>query len=142
MQFQIPQFIDDETLLLGPLTVTQSMYIGVAVIGAFFVHAIFAGAVAWMISGVLIVGGLALSFMKIEGRNLPTVIKNFFSFSQTPKLYIWEMKFAAPRVLKMKKKKKIAKVEEKYTLSKDRSKSRLSDLSFELNIEGEDIEEK
>jgi hypothetical protein len=142
MQFQIPQFIDNETLLLGPLTVTQSMYIGAAIIGAFFAHAIFDGAVAWMISGVLIVSGLALSFIKIEGRSLPTVIKNFFVFSQAPKLYIWEMKFSAPRILKMEKKKKITKVEKKYTLSKDRSKNRLSDLSFELNIEGEDIEKK
>ena len=134
MQFQIPQFIDNETLLLGPLTVKQSMYIGGAIFGCLLIFFIFDGIIAWILSGLLIVIALAFSFLKIEGRSLLTVITNSLIFLKSSKLYIWEMKFSAPRILKMKKKKKIVKVEEKYTLSKDGSKSRLSDLSFELEI--------
>lgn len=136
MQFQIPQFIEKETLLLGPLTVRQSIYIGITVAVSFFLHLVIGGAVAWGISIFLVSSGMALSFLKIEGRDFPLVITSFFNFLSSSKLYLWEMKFTAPKTIK-KQEVKVETAEEKYILSKNK-KGGLSSLSFELNIKNKE----
>ncbi len=136
MQFQIPQFIEDETLLLGPLTVKQSLYVGGSLVAVFFIHILpLPGTVTWMLAALLVATGIALGFLKIEGRPLPAVIVSFFAFFSSSKLYLWEMKSFVPKILKrqQKIKEKETMEQRQYTLLKDGGGS-LSNLLFELNI--------
>ncbi len=134
MQFQVPQFIDNETLLLGPLTVTQSGYIGGGVLSSFLAHGLLGGSsLAWMLSIFFIVFALALSFFKIEGITLPKMIYFFFSFLNSSKIYLWEMTFKAPRILKLKKNEEIT-IKEDFNITKNKTQNSSRNPSFQLEI--------
>ncbi|MBI1971398.1 MAG: PrgI family protein [Candidatus Wildermuthbacteria bacterium] len=90
MQFQIPQFIEREAKVVGPLTFKQFVYLGVPGAFAFFLY--FTMPFFIFLVGTIALGfmGFALGFVKIGGRSLPTLIMNALSFSVGPKTYIWQ----------------------------------------------------
>jgi hypothetical protein len=95
MQFQLPQFIEKETGFLGPLTVRQTVIFAFAAGGALFAWILFGKSnfmIFIAISVLLASGAGALSFLKINGLNLTTVLKNFLSFLSSSKLYLWKRK--------------------------------------------------
>ena len=90
MQFQVPQFIETEDKVVGPFSIRQFMYVGAAAL----VSALFYFLVStWLfvILAILFIGGsLAMSFIKIEGRPLPAVIRSAFNFYWKPQTYVWQ----------------------------------------------------
>ena len=89
MRFQVPQFIEHEAKVIGPLTFRQFIYIGIPAAVAFFLYFLvtfFVFIVAAVFLGVL---GFMFAFIKIGGRSLPSILLNFFNFSIAPKRYIW-----------------------------------------------------
>ncbi len=96
MQFQVPQFIDTEDKIVGPLSLRQFAYVGVAgllsAILYFFVQ-------VWLfLIGALILFGLAvaLAFIKIEGRPFANVMVSAFNFYWHPQTYVWKPEHPAP----------------------------------------------
>lgn len=89
-QFQVPQFIEREARLIGPLTLKQSALLGGT--GAFlFVLWFMLENWLFFIVGVpvaLII--LLLGFLKINGRPLLDFATAFFSFFISPQIYIWQ----------------------------------------------------
>ena len=90
MLFNIPQFIDKEDKLVGPLTARQLGWLigGVVCIfifWAFLDHAVFI-VVAIIIGGI----SLALAFYQPNGQPLIKFALSSFSFISSPKLYIWK----------------------------------------------------
>ena len=91
-QFQIPQFIEMEDKLFGPLTFKQFMYLagggGVCFILyawlplPFFIKIIPIAAVAAL--------ALALAFVKYNGRPFVVILEAFIKYSIGSKLYIWK----------------------------------------------------
>jgi membrane protein implicated in regulation of membrane protease activity len=95
MQFQLPQFIEKETGFLGPLTIRQTVIFAFAAGGVLFAWLLFGKSnfmIFIIISILLVSGAAALSFLKINGLNLTTVLKNFLSFLSASKLYLWNRK--------------------------------------------------
>lgn len=90
MQFQVPQFIETEDKIVGPLSLRQFMYVaaGVGVSGiTYFVLQTW----IWAIISVISIGSaLAISFVKIEGRPLIKVIEAALNFYWKPQTYIWQ----------------------------------------------------
>lgn len=90
MQYQVPQFIETEDKVVGPFSLRQFIYVGVACL----ISAIFYFAVAtWLfiIVAIILVGGaLALSFVKVEGRPLISVLVSAGNFYWKPQTYIWQ----------------------------------------------------
>jgi hypothetical protein len=89
MQFQVPQFIEVEDKIFGPLTFKQFIYIGGGA-GACYV--------LWRILPLLIaapliaaVAGLAagLAFFQFNGRPFIVALENGFFFLIRGKLYLW-----------------------------------------------------
>lgn len=122
MQFLIPKFIEREPRVLGPLTFKQSLYIGVAGGISFVLY------FAWgkknpffFIIITLFIMGIAssLAFLKIEGRPLPIVLANFFKFSLSKKLFLWEKKEYLPKLIAEKKIVKKQKPKEEISLKID-----------------------
>jgi len=90
MQFQVPQFIETEDKVVGPFSIRQFAYVGVACL----VSAIFYFMVAtWLfvvIAIILIGGSLALSFIHVEGRPLMSILVSAAGFYWKPQTYIWQ----------------------------------------------------
>ena len=90
MQFQVPQFIEHEPKVIGPFTFTQFVYIGVAGAAALFLYFILPVSLFFISAIVLGAVGFGLAFVKVAGKSLPAVLLNVFTFSISPKTYIWK----------------------------------------------------
>jgi len=92
MQFTVPQFIEHEAKIIGPLTFRQSVIIGIAGAICFFLYFSIAEVsfFLFLVLSIFILGlGVALAFLKIGPQGLPTILANFLRFSLVPKIYIW-----------------------------------------------------
>ncbi len=90
MQFQVPQFIDVEDKIVGPLTLRQFMYVGTAA-GFSFLLFFLVQTWLWLILSFFSVGtGLALALVKINGRSLAQIIASAIAFYWQPQTYVWQ----------------------------------------------------
>lgn len=92
MKFQVPQFIETETKLIGPLTLRQFLFVagGVSMTAVAWIllSGIFFGAVALV---VLSFFG-ALAFMKVDGQPLLNYLAYMLAYSLGAKKAIYHMK--------------------------------------------------
>jgi hypothetical protein len=106
MEFTVPQFIEKEPKLIGPFNFKQFMYVAISG-GACFLLYFYVGkkniTLFIIITIVLIGGALALGFLKIKGYNLPTIVKNFFVYVVSPKIFIWRRKIIPPKIKTIEK---------------------------------------
>ncbi|MEX0690021.1 MAG: PrgI family protein [Candidatus Paceibacterota bacterium] len=88
--FQVPQFIEEETKIIGPLTMIQFAYVGVSVgisLIAFYTLGSFLG----IFFGIICISlGVSLAFVEINGQKLPKLIKSAAFYWQKPKTYTWQ----------------------------------------------------
>ncbi|MDO8663339.1 MAG: PrgI family protein [Candidatus Wildermuthbacteria bacterium] len=93
MRFTVPQFIEYETKVVGPLTFRQFIFVGIAS-GAIFVLYFYVGKTnffLFMLLAILLMGiALILAFLKIGGRGLPILLENSLKFIVSPRIYIWK----------------------------------------------------
>jgi hypothetical protein len=96
MRFQVPQFIEIEDKIFGPLTITQFVYLagGFGFLGACALMLPLWAAV--ILGGPVAVLGLALAFYKVNDRPLITVMEHALNFYVKEKLYIWKKDKAKP----------------------------------------------
>ncbi len=89
-QYQVPQFIETEAKIVGPLTLKQFLYVAVAALISFFTFFLFQ-TFAWIVI-TAIVGtiAVALAFIKYNGRPLTVLLKSVFIYAWNPKLYLWK----------------------------------------------------
>ena len=92
MQFRVPQFLERQPLIIGPLAFKQSLYFGVAILILVYIHSVAPFPIFLICSVVLIGAAFGLAFVKIEGIPLPEVITQSFGFVFSPKTYLWEKK--------------------------------------------------
>ncbi len=130
MRFTVPQFIEHEAKIIGPLTFRQFIFIGVA--GAIcFILYFTVPFYIFLISCFIFGGGaIAFAFLKIGGRSLFTVFGNFLKFNISPKIYIWK-KTAAPIKVFKREEIKREEIEEELPL-KIAEKSRLKKLKAQI----------
>jgi len=89
-RFQVPQFIEHEARVVGPLTLKQSLFILIPAAVTFFLFFVIP-TTPWFILAILIQGsGLASAFVKIGGKTLPSIVVSFLRFSAAPKNYLWQ----------------------------------------------------
>lgn len=135
MQFSVPQFIEHETKIVGPLTFKQFVYIGVAGGICFFLYFTIAKINFFLflvLALPILVGGAALAFVRIGGHDLPTTFANFFNFAIGSKVYIWKKKGIPITVFKKVEVKKEIK-DEKFSL-KIAEKSQLKKIRNEIEL--------
>lgn len=128
MEFSVPQFIEKEPRIVGPLTFKQFIFIGVAGGFCLFIHFFVPLSVFILLTVFLMPIAFALAFFKIGKITLPVFIKNFVIFLFRPKIYLWQKKIAPPQISL-----KIADDKEKSALSIT-GKSRLRQLFSRLEI--------
>ena len=90
MDFPVPQFIDVEEKILGPLTFKQTMYIVVAA-GILFVFYFFVEMWLFIILAIIIFGAaLSLAFIKVGGKTFSQFLMSVIIYSFTPHIFIWK----------------------------------------------------
>src|SRR3989338_5746272 len=91
MRFQLPQFIETETKLVGPLTLKQFLWVagGAAILFLLFLTA--GPGFIFFAAGIPVAGiFLALAFLKIEGMPLINYVAYLLSYLLNPKRYIFK----------------------------------------------------
>ncbi len=134
MQFQIPQFIEKETKIVGPLSFRQFILVGFAGTIIFLLYFTLAKVnfLLFLLLAIILTGtSLLLSFVTVSGRSLPIVIGNFFIYSLSSRIYLWKKKQIAPRLVEVKKKPEPKKEKEPPTL-RFVEKSQLKKLSIQI----------
>src|SRR3989344_8578588 len=89
MQYQIPQFIETEDKIIGPLRLKQFAYVA---IGGFFCFLLFfiLKTFVWIfISIIVMVSCASLAFLKFNGQRLPTILVYIVKYIWRPKFYLW-----------------------------------------------------
>lgn len=90
MQFQIPQFIEVENKIVGPLTLKQFLYLAAAAGLSFIFYFVLELWLWFFITAILGAIGVSLAFVKYNGQPLPKIIFMAFGFFWKPKFYIWQ----------------------------------------------------
>jgi hypothetical protein len=136
MQYKLPQFIEREATVVGPLSFRQFLYLGLAACLAFALYPFLykSNSQLYFIlsgGGFLLAG--AMAFAKIEGRSFGVVVVSMFNFFLHPRTYIWKrknvpMKFNLP-------KREIKEVEEKEKTTVPNRRRRLDTLADEIEIQ-------
>lgn len=95
MQFQVPQFIDVEDRIFGPLTLRQFLFLAGAGAVSFFCFFLFTTKV-WIGVSVLFFGiAASLAFIKINGQSMPAMVGYVFHYLWKPKFYVWRYNAAS-----------------------------------------------
>ena len=90
MQFQVPQFIETEDKIIGPLTLRQFAYVLAAAIPSVALYFIIQTWL-WAIISIFLGGAASgLAFGKINGRSLINIIVSAFGFYWSPQTYVWQ----------------------------------------------------
>ncbi len=92
MQYLVPQFIEVEDKLVGPMTLRQFGYVALAFFIAYFSFYLLQFYV-WLVFCACIDGFLlALAFLKYNGRYVGQTLRAAFNYYWRPRLYLWQKK--------------------------------------------------
>lgn len=95
MQFQVPQFIDIEDKIFGPLTLKQFLYLCGAGAVSFLLFFTLTVPV-WIGFSVVLMGFAAgLAFIRINGQPLSKMLVAAAEYIWLPKFYLWH--FVSPQ---------------------------------------------
>jgi hypothetical protein len=95
MQFQVPQFIDIEDKIFGPLTLKQFLYLAGAGALSFILFFALQTPVWIGISVLMFAIAGTLAFIKYNGQTMLTIGASFFRYLWLPKFYLW--KYSSPQ---------------------------------------------
>jgi len=131
MRFQVPQFIEIEDKIFGPLTFKQFIYLIGGGGGVFVLYALFPLPLAIIFGIPVAVFSLALAFYQVHNQPFIKVVENAFRYFVGAKLYIWKKKEQkASPVLASKKPE-----EEPMPMYMPKlTKNKLEDLAWSLDI--------
>lgn len=90
MQFQVPQFIETEDKIVGPMTLRQFIYIGVAAGISFLLFFVVKLWLWFLVTTILATLGAALAFIKVNGRSFLEVATSAIKFYWRPQIFVWK----------------------------------------------------
>lgn len=131
MRFQVPQFIEVESKIFGPLSLKQFIYLAGGA-GSVFITYKFGGIFLTFLIGVPLAGfAVALAFYKVNNQPFIKIVENAFKHFAGTKLYIWKKR--EPEKKKELEEAKEAKGQPEIQVPK-LTQSRLKDLAWSLDI--------
>ena len=92
MQFNVPQFIEMEDKILGPLTFRQ--FFLVIIVGLILLFLWYYTVLWFFLLAAIPLAGLtfALIFVKINGRSFASFLRSWINYWLNPRIYIWRKK--------------------------------------------------
>lgn len=135
-QFVVPQFLDVEPKIIGPITLRQFLIMVGVIVAEFLVYRIFLSLFTMIIVGLPIAAlGGAFAFAKVNGQPLHYMILNVIQTSKKPKRRVWD-KTLSDKDLRVYLKKDVINVIEPRIRKAPLESSRLSELTLIVNTGG------
>lgn len=128
MQYQVPQFIEIEDKIFGPLTFKQFLYVAGGGAISFLVWSFLPKIAAILIGGPLLAFFLMAAFFRINGRPFLFFVESFVKFFFSKKLYLWKKEKKQPVVGNR------APVRDSKVELPKLSESKLRELSWGLDV--------
>jgi hypothetical protein len=130
MRFQVPQFIEVEDKIFGPLTFKQFIYVAGGVGFGVLLFTFLPKFIAFLVAVPILVFSLALAFYRMNGKPFIQIVEAFLQFTIGNKLYIWKKEEKKPVSKNPGGQKK--PIDQVYVPKL--SQSKLKELSWSLDI--------
>lgn len=134
-QFVVPQFIDVEDKIFGPVTARQFVILLVAGLILFLAFKLADFALFVLLLIVIGGGALIVAFVKINGQPFHYFLLNIVQTVRRPPLRIWNKVYRADDLKRLREESKVI-VPEAIKPMKRASYSRIRDLSLTVNTGG------
>lgn len=129
MRFQVPQFIEVEDKIFGPLTFKQFIYVAGGVGLCVILFLLLPKFLAILIGLPILIFSVALAFYKMNDKPFINTVEAFVKYQMTNKLYIWKKEEKSPVSRGMSDKRPVDQV---YVPKL--SDSKLKELTWSLDI--------
>jgi len=135
-QFTVPQFLDVEPKILGPITLRQFIIMVGVIVSEFLIYRIFLNVLAMLAIGIPVAAlGGAFAFGKVNGQPLHYIVLNFIQYIKKPGRRVWDKTLSDQDLRVFLKKEPLP--ERKVKLQKaPLETSRLSELTLMVNTGG------
>jgi hypothetical protein len=134
MEYQVPQFIEVEDKIIGPLTLRQFIYLagsaGFCII--FFVYLPFFVALLFAIPVAVL--GITLSFYKINGKPFVEILEAGFNYYTGGKLFLWKHEPKKDQGAPTQSAAAAAKTLEESRAAARLTQGKLSELAWSLDV--------
>lgn len=135
-QFVVPQFLDVESKIIGPITARQFLIMLGVLLVEFIIYRIFLNLFLVLAFGVPVLAvGLLFSFAKVNGQPFHFIVLNFIQTFRKPHLRVWDKTLSDSDIRTF-----LQKVEEEVVPPPVRKapleRSRLNELTLVVNTGG------
>lgn len=135
-QFVVPQFLDVEAKIIGPITARQFIILLAVVLVEFIIYSIFLSVVFMILLGLpVLVLGIVFAFARVNGQPFHYIALNMVQTLRRPGLRVWDKKLTDQEI-----KTRMVKKPEPHppSVPKKRTmeRSKLSELSLVINTGG------
>lgn len=135
-QFVVPQFIDVEAKIIGPITARQFLIVLGTVLIDFLIYRIFLNVFIVIALAVPVAAiGLAFAFAKVNGQPFHYMVVSVIQTLRRPNKRVWDKSLSDADLRVFLKKDKTEEVVQKV-VKKPLERSRLSELSMVVNTGG------
>jgi carbon starvation protein CstA len=132
MRFSVPQFIDVEDKIFGPLTLKQGIYLVGSAGAAYFIFSFF-GMWGLLLVGIpLVLLAVLLAFIKVNNRPFVVVASAAFFYALKKKLYLWKK---TPKKTSTQTTLSASQQSSAQPMPQELTQSRLRALAFSLDTE-------
>lgn len=134
MQFHVPQFIDVEDKIFGPLTFKQFVYVaggaGLCVVIYIFVPTV----LAWPLMALVAGFSLALAFYRVNNKPFINTVQAAFRYVTNPRLFLWKREARKkPKERSAKEAEQIQKLLQNIS-GPESARDHLRDISFSVDV--------
>lgn len=135
-QFVVPQFLDVESKIIGPITARQFGILMVVAIVEFIIYRLFLSLIMILALGVPVLFiGIVFAFAKVNGQPFHFLVLNMIQTLRKPSLRVWDKRLSN-KDIKAKVKKEKEEPPEPLIKKRSLAESHLSDLSLIVNTGG------
>lgn len=130
MRYEVPQFIDVEEHVIGPLTLAQFFYLAGGAGAVYLSLRFLPSVINFVVACAIGLFAVALSFFRINDRPFPVMLFAILSHLISPRMYVWSFERLG---VKHNKKHNVVS-EYKNVHHKNISEQKLNDISWSLDI--------
>jgi len=135
-QFVVPQFLDVESKIIGPITARQFVILIAVVLIEFVIYRLFLSLLPILVLGIPVLAlGVAFAFVKVNDRPFHYIVLNMIQTFKRPMVRVWDKRLTDREIKAHFKKDDVLKPPPPSRKVHPRA-SRLSELSLVVNTGG------
>lgn len=136
-QFVVPQFIDAEAKIIGPITGRQFLTLLAGVLFGFLAYRLFLRSIILVVVAevLILTASIIFAFAKVNGQPFHYIGLNMIQTFRKPRIRVWDKKVSDAEIRALIKKPEV-KPEPVVVTKKPLQGSRLSELSLVVNTGG------